>query len=303
MTTTTPTVSIVMGAFNARRFIAEAIRSLLAQTFSDFELIVVDDGSTDDTLQILRSFAKRDSRVWPIQIAHGGIVAAANAGLQAARAELIARADADDVSLPQRLQKQFDFLQANPQVVAVGSRMIVVEPYGSPLRTTEHRLDHESIESELLAGSGWALPQPAAMFRKSAVARVGGYRNDYPWSEDLDLFLRLAEIGRLANLPDALVKYRVHPNSTNWRHAQTQLANKPKLLAEAYRRRGRPMPTELTFKDYWNQPPAERFANWVWYALRDGNIRGARRHACSALKTAPFSLLSWRATYWAIRGY
>jgi len=303
MSATTPKVSIVMGAFNAQRFLAEAIGSLLAQTFSDFELIVVDDGSTDKTFQILKSFAQRDSRVRPIQIAHGGIVAAANAGLHAARAELIARADADDVSLPERLQMQVDFLEANPHVVAVGSRMIVIEPYGSPMRTTEHRLDHESIETELLAGSGWALPQPAAMFRKSAVERVGGYRNDHPWSEDLDLFLRLAEVGRLANLPEALVKYRVHPKSTNWRHAQTQLANKPKLLAEAYRRRGRPMPADLTFKDYWSEAPPERFAHWVWYALRDRNIRGARRHAYSALKSAPFSLLSWRATFWAIRGY
>jgi hypothetical protein len=141
--------------------------------------------------------------------------------------------------------------------------MIVTEPYGSPIRTTDHRLDHESIESELLAGSGWALPQPAAMFRRSAAARVGDYRADYSWSEALDLFLRLAEIGRLENLPDALVKYRVHPRSTNWRHSRIQVANTPKLLAEAYRRRGRPMPVELTFKDYWNEPPAERFAHWV----------------------------------------
>jgi GT2 family glycosyltransferase len=131
------------------------------------------------------------------------------------------------------------------------------------MRTTDHQLDHESIESELLAGSGWALPQAAAMFRKSAVEQVGGYRNDYPQSEDLDVFLRLAEIGRLANLRDALAKYRVHPNSTNWKHSQTQLANKPALLAEAYRRRGRPMPADLAFKDYWIQAPNERFAHWV----------------------------------------
>jgi glycosyltransferase involved in cell wall biosynthesis len=298
-----PLVSVVIGAFNAQRFLAPALDSLLAQTFRDFELVVVDDGSTDDTFAILKKYQAGDSRVRVIQIAHGGIVEAANAGLNAARSDLIARADADDVSMPDRLQKQFDFLNARPEVVAVGSRMQVIEPFGSPLRITDHKLTHEEIEEEFLRGSGWALPQPAAMLRKSVALKVGGYRHNYPYSEDFDLLLRMSEAGRLANLPDVLVQYRLHAGSANWNHHQRQMANKVGLLTEAYGRRGRTMPRDMKFPGAWDQPAAERYLLWLWTALKHQNVRGARRHAWSALKSAPLSISAWRAACCAVRGY
>jgi glycosyltransferase involved in cell wall biosynthesis len=293
----------VIGAFNAERFLAPMLDSLLAQTLADFELIVVDDGSRDRTFEILMEYQARDSRVRPMRIPHGGIVDAANAGLHAARCELIARADADDLNMPDRLQRQVDFLEAHPEVVAVGSRMQVIEPFGSPLYTTDHKLTHEEIEADFLSGSGWALPQPAAMLRKSVALKVGGYRHDYPYSEDFDLFLRMAEVGRLANLPDGLVKYRLHAGSSNWNHHRTQMANKPRLLAEAYRRRGRAMPPGMTFPNHWEQPLAERYIHWLQKALKSGNVSAARKHAWAAMKSAPLSLSTWRAAYCAVRGY
>src|SRR6185437_15535720 len=184
---TTPLVSIVIGAYNAERYLAQTLDSLLAQTMRDFELIVVDDGSEDRTFEILKEYENRDPRMRPLRIPHGGIVDAANAGLDAARAELIARADADDIHMPERLQKQVHYLEAHPEVVAVGSRMQMIEPYGSPLRDSDHKLAHEEIEAALLTADGWALPQPAAMLRKSVAMKVGAYRKDYLWSEDLDL--------------------------------------------------------------------------------------------------------------------
>ena len=298
-----PLISIVIGAYNAQRYLAQTLDSLLAQTLRDFELIVVDDGSEDATFDILKQYEARDSRVRPILIPHGGIVDAANAGLNAARSELIARADSDDIHMPDRLQKQYDFLNAHPEIVAVGSRMLVIEPYGSPLRESEHKLTHEEIEAELLCADGWALPQPAAMMRKSVAMKVGAYRHDYPWSEDLDLFLRMAEVGRLANLPDILVKYRIHPGSTNWKKHGIQKNNKPRLIAEAYQRRGKPMPASVKFPDFAKEPAAERYCSWIWKTLKDKNIYGARRHAIAALKAAPFSTLTWKAAYCALRGY
>jgi glycosyltransferase involved in cell wall biosynthesis len=292
-----------MGAFNAQRFLAAAIDSLLAQTLEDFELIVVDDGSRDRTFQIVKEYQARDSRVRGIQIAHGGIVDAANAGLNAARCELIARADADDLSLPNRLAKQFEYMEGHGEVVAVGSRMEVIEPYGSPLHITDHKLTHEEIEGEFLRGSGWALPQPAAMLRKSVALQVGGYRHDYPHSEDFDFFLRMAEVGRLANLPDVLVRYRVHASSSNWKYHRTQMANRPRLLAEAYGRRGREIPADLKFGISWQQSEAQRYRYWLWSALKNKNISGARKHAWSVLKSAPLSISAWRAAYCAVRGY
>lgn len=299
---TVPTVSIVMGAYNAQRYLAEALDSLLAQTFGDFELVVVDDGSTDYTPVILQGYQHKDPRVRIERIEHAGIVAAANKGLEMARAPLIARADADDIQRPDRLQKQVQFLQEHPEVVAVGSRMLSIEPYGSPLRESEHKLTHEEIDAELLAGSGWALPQPAATMRKGVALAVGGYRDKYPWSEDLDLFLRMAEAGKLANLPEVLVKYRFHANSTNHKRYAIQLANKPPLLREAYERRGLTPPADLHFEAPWDGDLADRYTSWAWAALKDHNIYGARRNAWAAVKKSPLSMTTWRALACALRG-
>jgi glycosyltransferase involved in cell wall biosynthesis len=298
-----PTVSIVIGAYNAERYLAQTLDTLLAQTLRDFELIVVDDGSADATPHILEEYEKNDPRVRPLRITHAGIVDAANAGIAAARSDLIARADSDDLYMPQRLEKQVEYLNAHPEVVAVGSRMMVIEPYGSPVRMSDHKLTHEEIEADLLRGVGWAMPQPVAMLRKDVALRVGGYRNKYPWSEDLDLFLRMAEAGRLANLPDVLAKYRHHPGSTNWRKHEIQLANKPQLLREAYERRGKPLPETMTYSTPWVEPLGEKYTHWVWCALKDKNVTGARRHAVSALKASPLRPSAWRAAYCALRGY
>ena len=300
-----PAISVVLGAYNAERYLAEAVESILNQTFGDFEFIAVDDGSTDRTLDILRRYAAGDSRLKPVHIAHGGIVDAANAGLREARADLIARFDADDVSLPHRFEKQVQFLAEHPEVVAVGSRMLLMEPYGASLGETAHRLTHAEIEAELFQGSGWSLPQPAAMIRHSAIRRIGGYRNEYLWSEDLDLFLRLAEVGRLANLPEVLVKYRNHPGSTNHKRAHIQDELTRKCVLETYRRRGVPVPAELglisAVRD--GRTMADRYLDWTWAALRARNSRAARRHALRALRLEPFSISAWKATYCALRGH
>jgi glycosyltransferase involved in cell wall biosynthesis len=239
-----PAVSVVMGVYNGQRFLAEALESITGQTFADFEFIAVDDGSTDATPRILRDYAARDRRMRVIRIAHAGIVAAANAGLAVARAPLSARADADDVCMRERFARQVAYLADHPEVVALGSRLVLIEPYGSVLSQSHQPLDHDSIDVELLKGSGWAMPQPVVMMRKEAVDRVGGYREEYLWSEDLDLFLRLAEVGRLANLPDPLLKYRSHPGSTNYRMGHVQVELSRKCVAETYSRRGAsPPPT------------------------------------------------------------
>ena len=300
-----PAISVVLGAYNAERYVAEAVESILSQTFGDFEFIAVDDGSTDRTLEILRHYAAKDRRLKPVHIEHAGIVAAANAALREAQAELIARFDADDVSMPQRFEKQMRYLAEHPEVVAVGSRMLLIEPYGASLGETAHRLKHEEIDAELLQGSGWSLPQPASMIRHSAIRKIGGYRDEYLWSEDLDLFLRLAEVGRLANLPDVLVKYRNHPGSTNHRRARLQDELSRKCVIETYERRGLPVPTDLgllsALRD--GQPMADRYLDWTWAALRAKNPYAARRHALRALRLEPFSIGTWRATYCAFRGH
>lgn len=299
----TPAISVVLGVYNGQRFLAEAIHGLLDQTFADFELIAVDDGSTDRTPRILAEFAGRDPRVRVVRIPHGGIVDAANAGLEAARAPLIARADADDITMPQRLEKQVKYMAEHPQVVCLGSRMWLIEPYGSVIDQSHHPLTHEEIDRELLRGSGWAMPQPVAMMRKEAVMKAGGYRKEYLWSEDLDLFLRMAEVGRLANLPDLLLKYRSHPGSTNHRLPHVQFELTKKCIAETYKRRGLPAPAQSAVLSPLVNKPVDKYLVWAWAALKDKNIRGARLNALAALREKPFMLHPWRAMYCALRGY
>ena len=297
-----PAVSVVLGVYNGQRFLAEAVESILNQTFSDFEFIAVDDGSTDRTPKILREYARKDPRLKPIRIPHGGIVDAANAGLNAARAPLIARADADDVSLPERFATQFRYMADHPEVVCLGSQVWITEPHGSTVDRSHLPLTHEEIDIELLRGNGWVMPQPAAMLRKDAITKAGGYRNEYLWSEDLDLFLRLAEIGRLANLPDLLVRYRSHPGSTNHRLPHVQFELTRKCIVETYRRRGLPIPEDLALVSPHDKRPVDKYLMWTWAALREKNVRGARLNALLAIKERPLDSQCWRAMYCSLRG-
>ena len=297
-----PLISVVVGAYNAHKYIDEMVRSILGQTFADFEFIVVDDGSTDDTLEILRGHERRDARMKVIASPHSGIVDAANAGIRHAQCELIARADADDIALPDRFDKQFRYMQSHPEICALGAQMMLIDPYGVPLLETKLPLDHEGIDKEMLGGSGWAMPQPVAMVRRAALIEIGCYRKEYEWAEDLDLFLRLAEHGRLANLPDVLVKYRIHLESTNHTRYQHQITIKKKLVAEAYQRRGLAMPDNWTFTPRKVLPPDQQLRHWAWKALAAGHLPAARRHALNALRHSPLKRESWVTTFHAFRG-
>ena len=137
-----------------------------------------------------------------------GYTKALNEALGLARAPYLARMDADDVSMPDRFEKQVAYLKSDPDCVLVGSRILTIDPFGSPLYEPNHKLSHEEIELQLLSGVGWAIVHPAAMMMRDQVMALGGYRVQMEPSEDLDLFLRLAERGRIANLPDVLLHYR-----------------------------------------------------------------------------------------------
>jgi len=297
-----PQISVVVGAYNAQRYVEQMLRGILDQTFTDFELLVVDDGSTDRTLKILRGYEKQDSRMRVIAKPHSGIVDAANLGLQEAQCELIARADADDIALPDRFEKQIRYMHQHPECHALGAQMLLVDPQGSPLMETRLPLEHDGIEKEMLAGSGWAMPQPVVMLRRTPALACGGYRKQYEWAEDLDLFLRMAENGRLANLPDVLVKYRIHMASTNHTKYAHQIAIKRSLVAEAFRRRGKEMPDDWSFTPRKIVPPAQQYRHWTYKALRHQNVAAARRHALAALRHAPLDKQSWIATLHAFRG-
>jgi glycosyltransferase involved in cell wall biosynthesis len=297
-----PAISVLMTVYNSRQYVAEAAQSILDQTFRDFEFIIIDDGSSDDSLAILKQLAETDSRVRLVSRPNTGLARALNEGLDLAESEFVARMDADDVSLPQRFEKQIAYLRSHPDCVAVGSQAVNIDPYGMPLLRRDVKLTHDEIDAELMQGKGGAMIHPAVMMRRDAVLAAGKYRHEYNTLEDLDLFLRLAERGKLANLPDVLLHYRQHLQSIVRTKQDEQKSKRRRLMEETYARRGRGTPNESTY----NRPVPTRgvaqLREWAWFALKNGKLPIARKHAKAALKMSPLSIDSWRVMYCAWRG-
>jgi glycosyltransferase involved in cell wall biosynthesis len=297
-----PRVSILIPAYNAQRYLVSAVESMLRQSFTDFECIVVDDGSTDRTSSQLAGLASRDGRVRPLHVPHGGIVEALNAGIRAARGELIARMDADDISLPQRLAEQVRFMDEQPNVVAMGSKVLLVDPHDSPLWEIDVKTAHADIETELLRGNGWALFHPTALIRKDAMLRVGGYRPEYQWSEDIDLFLRLAEVGKLANCDVPLLRYRQHFSSVNHTKVELQARRVERLLADAHQRRRKHLSPDWRFVPTQPLPRYEQLRAWGRRAIVNRNYKVARKHAIKALAASPTKYEAWSLMLHALIG-
>ena len=273
------------------------MNSVLAQTLEDFECVIVDDGSSDRTPELIGELARQDPRVRPMRVEHGGIVGALNAGIRIARAPLIARMDADDVCMPRRLERQVAYMEEHPECVAVGSWVLLTDPYGSDLTELRPDLAHEQIEADLLKANGWAMFHPTVMMRREPLLAVGGYRRQYQWSEDIDLFLRLAEVGKLANIPEVLLRYRQHASSVNRTRRETQLEINRRLLEETYqRRRLGALPGHLPER-HATFTPFELARSWGWQALTNRNWKAARRHALSAIKAGPLKYHSWTLAY------
>lgn len=217
----TPRVSVLLPVRNGQPYLGEAIESLLAQTFEDFEVLAIDDGSTDDTLVELARYHALDPRVRPVCLPPSGQAQAMNLGLQLARGELIARMDADDVALPERLARQVEFLEANPEVAVLGSQYELMDAKGASLGYVAHPCG--AIEVKQALARHWsALCHPAVMMRREAALRVGGYRPYFAPAEDFDFWLRMSQVGDLGNLDEVLLRYRFHPSSLSFRQARRQ---------------------------------------------------------------------------------
>ena len=304
MSASSPAISVLMPCFNAARYLDSALRSVRAQSFADFELLLLDDGSTDESRIISESHARNDNRIRILGGSHRGLVAQLNTGIESARAPLLARMDCDDVCLPDRFVEQVHFLDCYPQHVAVGCWLQEIDAFGSPMRRIEHPLDHDVIDGAFIAGRSGAIAHPTVMMRADAVRRVGGYREGTFPAEDLDLFLRLGEVGRLGNVPQVLFQYRQHGSNVCFQKQQRQREQVDRVLAEARRRRGLTVVPGAA-------PPAvhageltagARLRSWALHAIAAGNLGVARKHALGLLRAAPLKLESWKVMYWALTG-
>lgn len=214
-----PAVSVVMSVYNGARFLQEAIDSIVHQTFEDWELIVVDDCSTDDTAAILAQVQERDNRIRVHRLpANVGATKALNKGAQMARGNLIARMDADDVSLPARLETQVRYLEAHPEIAVVGSWVRRLDENGAV-----GALRHYPTNPALVAWSFFffnALAHPTVMMRRSALDMERVYDPEYRLAQDYALFTSLSRRALLANVPEVLLHYRWWPGNSSRKPAQ-----------------------------------------------------------------------------------
>ena len=204
-----PKISVVMSCYNAAAFIAEAMASILRQTFADFELILIDDGSTDKTLNIIRQYALKDSRIVVIHKKNTGPADSRNAGILVARGEWIAILDSDDIALPTRLEDQISFFKISPDILLLGTGAIELDEHGKAIKTHCYPCQHHALCNSLMRSRRF-FPHSSVMYRSDVVKRLGGYNTHFYRAQDMDMFLRLTEEGNIACLNKPLVKIRKH---------------------------------------------------------------------------------------------
>ncbi len=204
-----PEISVIMAAYNGLPYIETSVRSILAQTFQDIELIVVNDASTDGTADALHAIP--DPRLRIIDLTqNGGQTAALNIGLRAATAPLLARQDADDISKPERLASQRDFFAAHPDYWLLGTAADIIDEDGQMTGLMAHPTDDAGMRAAFTAGDN-TMYHGSVMFRREVLDHVGYYREGFRTSQDFDYWLRIAEHAKLGNLPaPPLYQYRLH---------------------------------------------------------------------------------------------
>jgi len=211
MSSPAPQISVVMPCYNAEETLSEAIKSIQDQTFRDWEFIIIDDGSTDTSPAILDACAAEDNRIRLVHQAHGGIVRALQQGCARARGRYIARMDADDIALPERLEKQYEYMQAHPETALCGTH---VRMFGAEIGEGRKRYEewlnslgnHDDIVRDLFVEC--PIAHPTFFFRREAFEHVGGYE-DHGWAEDYDLCMRLfLKGGRFGMIAEPLVQWR-----------------------------------------------------------------------------------------------
>ncbi len=209
---TNSTIDVVIPVFDGARTVESAVATIQAQTLRDIRIIVVNDGSTDGTRAIVERLAAADGRIVPIHRPNGGIVDALNAGLAACTADLVARHDADDLAVPDRFEKQVEWLRSHPGCSAVSGSIVEIDEAGRELSPQSGPRSPDLADPEHYPQWEPYLVHPFLMMRRAAVEAVGGYRYVFH-AEDTDLYWRLQETGGLANMPDLLGYYRIHGGS------------------------------------------------------------------------------------------
>jgi glycosyltransferase involved in cell wall biosynthesis len=198
-----------MAVYNGQAYLEDAVESVLRQSFRDYEYLVVDDGSTDNTPSILKRYQESDSRIKLISKTNTGLADSLNVGLNVSCGEWVARLDADDIAEPDRLERQFAFVRRYPQTVLVGGAALEIDAEGHPLRVKTYPGEHHALVRNLECLKAF-FPHSASFYRLQTVRDIGGYNRRFVRSQDYDLWLRLCRRGQIACLKDVVVRLRRH---------------------------------------------------------------------------------------------
>jgi glycosyltransferase involved in cell wall biosynthesis len=230
-----PTASVVLPAYNSERFLREALDSVLAQSFRDFELIVIDDCSRDGTWNIIQEYAARDPRDVPLRNERNlNLARSLNRGIAAARGRYIVRMDHDDISVPHRLEAQIAFLEAHPEVGIVGSTMEIMDEAGRRTGMRRYNLTDDAIRRKIFIYSPFC--HPATAMRKDVLDEVGPYDHAFNPAEDYELYFRIGMRSRFANLEEPLLRYRVVAGTSMTTSATRRLEAKTIEVRRKYAR-------------------------------------------------------------------
>lgn len=289
-----PQISVVMSVFNGKKYLQEAIESILGQTFTDFEFIIIDDGSTDESAAIINSY--NDVRIRLIQQENKGLAAALNRGIKAAKGKYIARMDADDISMKDRLEKQYEFLEIHSRCVAVGTNAVVIDMNGKLLYTSCQLTDWEEIKNILPATPFF---HSSTTLRREVVVKCGGYYEKLKYGgQDLILFNKMARFGELRNINEFLIEYRLRPSATTNISTKTDLVRRRifnNILAN-----GTISQPDLNLLQSITQKRSERWKKSNYY-LRIGKIyieknlqrRKAAKNLIKSLLYYPLNGIAW----------
>ena len=259
--TNTPTVSVVMPVHNGARYIRQAIESVLGQTYDDLELIAIDDASTDETVEIIKAYASPKVRL--IQNERNiGHAASANRAIKQSRGVYIARLDADDVSLPRRIERQVDFLEKHPRVGLIGTAAQTIDEEGRVTQDPQTNMGRSGLDLNWrILWHNCMSPHSSAMIRKSALQHVGGYDERFWYAPDYDLWSRLSLEVDLARLPEPLVQWRTHSDGMTSAYSQEkQLAEVRKTIRSGFSQLlGKPVSEEMAWiaREVWSRETAD----------------------------------------------
>ena len=296
-------VTVIMAVYNAEQYLEIAIESVLNQTYKNFRLVIINDGSTDGSGCLIEEYAKKDSRIFYICQENRGMASVLNRGLEEAKTKWVIRMDGDDEMLPERIERQLDFLQANPDVKVASCRAVYIDNTGYEFgRTANHiktRLDYQKLMQD---NEAIGLLHPGVIMHRETILQVGGYRGQFWPAEDIDLWCRVAESGHLSLIQDeVLMKYRMHAGSFITAGFVKSRMQYEWVRASLYaRRRGEPEPTWEDFHaewrsatlptrlNRWRKITAKRFYRMAGYYKLKGELPSAAVRLMAAAFLQPY---------------